>query len=244
MQADERIVNYMKERSRHARTVAGVIAAQLFALAVWLCLYALVRSGLFYSLSEGAGKVIIIALCFLIASGLCVVNFLTVIRGKKINITKPDSIAINDGRDVVDAAYSTARPVLIYKITYCMVILAVAVLVYIMIHIFMEDQETANLYGRIAVCVFAAVAVLIAYPCIDRIACYRALLGETHELYFDTEENTALKYIVSFAGPLCICLWYALRYYGSGRMPGTAWIVMPVTALFVLAISYLASYRR
>ena len=244
MQADERIVNYMKERNRYARTVAGVIAAQLFALAVWLCLYALMRSGLFYSLSEGAGKVIIIALCFLIASGLCVVNFLTVIRGKKVYITRPDNIAINDGRDVVDAAYSTARPVLIYKITYCMVILAVAVLVYIMIHIFMEDQMTADLYGRIVICVFAAVAVLIAYPCIDRIACYRALLGETHDLYFDKEENAALKYIVSFATPLCICLWYALRYYGSGRMPRTAWIVMPVTALFTLAISYLAAYRR
>ena len=108
----------------------------------------------------------------------------------------------------------------------------------------MDDQETAALYAKIVFCIFAAVAVLIAYPCIDRIACYRALRGETHELYFDTEENTALKYILSFTVPLCICLWYALRYYGKGRAPHIAWIVFPLTALFALAIAFLAGYNR
>ncbi|MCR5672998.1 MAG: hypothetical protein K6F87_04720 [Lachnospiraceae bacterium] len=241
MQADERIVNYMKERNRHAKTVACVVSVQLFVLALWLCLYALVRSGLFYSLSVGIGKIIMIALSFLLAAALSVLNFLTVIRGNKVNITRPDSIAINDGREIVKEAYSTARPVLIFKITCCLVVAASSVLVDIMLHVFMEDQTVADLYGKIIVCVIAAAAFLAAYPCIDRIACYRALLGETHELYFESRQNMALKYILSFAIPLCTCLWYVLRYYSKQQK--IAWIVFPVAALFTLAIAFLANYN-
>ena len=242
MQADERIVSYMKERDRYAATVACVAAVQLFALAVYFCLYALIRNGVFYSLSEDYGKVVIICISFVIATGVCVLDFLTVIRGRKVYITRPDSIAINDGKEIVDLAYKTARPVLIYRITYSMVIAACAVLVYIMLHVFMDDQDLAKLYGRIVVCVIVAIVVLLAYPCIDRIACYRALLGQTHELYFDPGENMVLKYILAFTVPMCISLWYVLCYYGN--KPDTAWMVFPVTALFVLAISFLAGWTK
>lgn len=242
MQADERIVSYMKERNEYAKCVAAVVAVQLFALAVYFCMYALIAGGVFYSLSEDTGKILMIALSVVIAVVLGIVNILTAIRSSKVYITRPDSIALSDGRDVVRIAYDTARPVLIYKITYSLVILSVSGIVYITLLILMTDTSLANIYGRIVCCLFLAVAVLIAYPCIDRIACYRALLNETHELYYDIRPDKALYYILSVATPAVICLWYILRYYGNS--PKTAWIVIPVAALFALAIAFLANWVR
>lgn len=241
MQADERIVNYMKERADYAGTVACVVAVQLFALAVYFCFYALVAGGVFLSGSAETGKVIVIAISAAIAAGLCVVNFLTAIRSRKVYITRPDRTAINDAKEIVRIAYDTARPVLIFKITYSLVMLTVSGVIYITLLIIMEDQVLANIYGRIVVCLICGVAILIAYPCIDRIACYRALLNETHVLYYDIRPNTALMYILSFSVPICVCVWYALRYYGSAQ--DIAWTVFPFTALFVLAIAFLVKWK-
>ncbi len=240
MQADERIVNYMKTRNEQAGTVACVVAVQLFALAAYLCLYALIAGGVFYSLTEKTGKVIIIVTACIIAVILCVINIMTVIRSKKVYITRPDSIALRESSEIVREAYSTARPVLIYKITYSLVMVSLAGIVNIMLLIFMEDQALATIYGRIVSCLAVAFAVIIAYPCIDRISCYRALLNETHELYTDTPANTALMYIMSIAVPASICLWYGLRYYGT--RPDIAWIVFPVTALFAFAFAFLRNW--
>lgn len=237
MQPDERIVNYMKERNGFARAVACTVAVQLFALAVYFCLYAVISTDAFYSLSQKTGKVIMIVLAAVIAVGLCVVNVLMVIKGKKVYITRPDCIAVRDAKETVEIAYRTARAVLIYKITYSMVLLTAVGIVYIMLEIFMDNKDLAGLYGRIICCIISAAAVLIAYPCIDRIACYRALLGETHDLVYDIRPDTVLMYVLSVATPLCIYLWYVLRYYTDHA--DTAWIVFPVTLLFALAIPFL-----
>ena len=237
MQPDERIVNYMKERNGFARAVACTVAVQLFALAVYFCLYTVISTDAFYSLSQKTGKVIMIVLAAVIAVGLCVVNVLMVIKGKKVYITRPDSIAVRDAKETVEIAYRTARAVLIYKITYSMVLLTAGGIVYIMLEIFMDNKDLAGLYGRIICCIISAAAVLIAYPCIDRIACYRALLGETHDLVYDKRPDTVLMYVLSVATPLCIYLWYVLRYYTDHA--DTAWIVFPVTLLFALAIPFL-----
>lgn len=230
----------MKERNNYAKTVASVIAVQLFALAVYFCIYALIAGGVFYSLSEKTGKIVSIAFAFAIAVGLCVINVLTVIRSKAVYINQPDRIAMREGEETVKLAYDTARPILIYKITYSLVIMGCSGLVYIMLLIIMDDTNLAGIYGRIVCCLSIAVAVLIAYPCIDRIGCYRALLGETHELFTGKEPNRALGYIVSFALPLSIFAWYSLRYYGPRT--DIAWAVLPFTALFGLAFAFLANW--
>ena len=239
---DERIVRYMKERNDRAKTVACAVAVQLFALAVYFCLNALLSSGMFLSLSEGAGKVVIISIAAAIAIGICVLNFTTVIRGKKVYITRPDTIALRDGEEVVGIAYATARPVLIYKITCSIIIPAAAGVVYIMLLSFMEDQGLANLYGKIICCIALATAVLTAYPCFDRLSCYRALLGETHELSVDAESDRTLSYIAAFAVPASIFIWYVLRYFGPKR--DIAWIVFPFFVLFGLAFSFLAGWKK
>ena len=149
MQADERIVNYMKERSRYARTVAGVAAVHLFALAVYFGMSAVLSGGFFYSGSEGTGKTVAVCFAAVIAAGLCVVNILTVIRSEKVYITRPDRIAIRDSEEIVKIAYDTARPVLIYKITYSLVLMAGGGLVYIILLMSMNDEVLAGLYGRI-----------------------------------------------------------------------------------------------
>ncbi len=239
---DERIVKYMKERNDYARTVACVIAVQLFALAVYFCMYALIAGGVFISLTLDTGKVIMIVISSAIAAALCVLNILTVIRGKKVYITRPDSIALRDGREVVEIAYKTARPVLIYKITLCLVLLTVSGLVYIMLLTFMEARILAGLYGRIFCCLAGAAAVLIGYPCIDRIACYRALLGESHELSYDIRPNKVLGYMISVTVPVSICVWYVMRYFGD--YSHIAWIVFPLVALFALAVVFLAGWTK
>ena len=239
MEADERIVKYMKVRNDHARCVACVVAVQLFALAVYFCLYALIAGGAFYSLSQNTGKVAIISVSAVIAVILCVVNILTVIRSKKVYITRPDSVSLREAHDVVKIAYTTARPVLIYKITYSLVLLTLGGIVYIILNIIMENSELSVYYGRIAVCLIAAVFVLIAYPCIDRIGCYRDLLNETHRLYFDIKPNKPLMYILSVAVPLAVFLWYVLRFFGNRQE--ISWIVFPLFALFGLAIAFLAN---
>ncbi len=242
MQPDERIVNYMKVRNGYAKTVACVIAVQLFALAAYFLLYSLEAGGAFYSLSENKAKAIMICVAVVIAVLLCVVNVLTVIKRRSVNITKPDSISIRDAYDTVRLAYDTARPVLIYKITYSLVFLTVSGIVYIILEIMMENVILAGLYGRIVCCIIAAISTLIAYPCIDRIACYRALLGETHELFIDRGVGKVFSYIVAFALPLSICLWYILRYFGPKG--DIAWIVFPVVALFGLATGFLAEWNK
>lgn len=240
MQADERIVNYMKERSSFAKMLASVIAVQLFALAVYFCLYALFFGGVFYSQSAHTGKIITIVVSAVIAAVLCVVNYLTAIRSKKVYITRPDRIAINDTFEIIRVAYDTARPVLIFKITYSLVIVAASVAVYIIIAVLMEDQALAAIYGKIVICMAIAAAVMIAYPCIDRIACYRALLNETHELSYDTPFGMAPLYILSFAIPLTVCGWYVVRYYSPG--PWIAMVIILASALFSFAISFLAGW--
>lgn len=234
---DERIINYMKIRGDHAKTVACAAAVQLFVLAVYFCLYALIAGQVFLSLSEDGGKVILIALSIALAAGLIVINWLTVIHGRRVDITRPDSLAMRGGEEVVRIAYTTARPVLIYKITYCLVLLTLSGAVYIMLMSFMEDQILAGLYGRILCCIAGAAAVLIAYPCIDRIACYRALLGESHYLYYDAEPPAGAKYVAAITIPATICAWYVMRYFGTNQ--SIAWIVFPVVALFALAIAFL-----
>ena len=230
----------MKVRNDHARTVACTIALQLFALAVDFCMYALIAGGAFYSLTEKTGKIISISIAVAVTVGLCVMNVLCVISSRKVYITKPDSIAIREGEEAVRLAYSTARPVLIYRITLSAVILTVSGLVYIMLSIFMEDKALAEIYGRIVCSLFIAGTVIAAYPCLDRISCYRALLGETHELYIDEKQNRALMYIAAFAVPVSICIWYVMRYFLD--RPDIAWIVFPVTALFGLAIAFLINW--
>ena len=101
----------------------------------------------------------------------------------------------------------------------------------------MDDAVMAAFYGRIICCVAAAAAVLIAYPCMDRIACYRALLGETHYLYTEGEDGHFTAYITAAAIPVCICLWYALGFFESTKR--ISWIVFPVAALLVFAVSFL-----
>ncbi len=240
MQADERIVNYMKERSSYAKMLASVIAVQLFALAVYFCFYALFSGGVFYSLTAHTGKITTIAISAVIAMILCVVNYLTTIRSRKVYITRPDRIAINDTFEIIRVAYDTARPVLIFKITYSLVIIAGSALVYIIFGILMEDQALASIYGRIVICLATAAAVMIAYPCIDRISCYRALLNETHELSYDTGFKMAPMYILSFAIPITVFAWYVVRYYSGA--PWIAIVVFPVAALFSFAISYLSEW--
>ncbi len=240
MQPDERIVNYMKERNGYAKTVACVIAVQLFALAAYFLMYSLVVGDVFYSLSTDSARVVIMVIAAVIAVFLCVVNCMTVIKRNKVYITRPDSVSIRDTHDAVRLAYDTARPVLILKITYSLVLLTVSGIVYITLMILIQDQFFAGLYGRIVCCIFAAVAVLIAYPCIDRISCYRALLGETHELYVDRGNNRVSAYIAALALPLSLCLWYVLRFFGTRG--DIAWIVFPVTLLFGLAIAFLAAW--
>ena len=239
---DDRIVNYMKIRGDHAKTVACAVAVQLFVLAVYFCLYALIAGQVFLSLSEGAGKGILIALSIALAAGIIFINCLTIIHGKKVDITKPDDLAMRDGEEVVRIAYSTARPVLIYKITYSLVMLTVSGLVYIILLSFMEDQVLAGLYGRIICCIAGAAALLIAYPCIDRIVCYRALLGENHHLHYDTKTYTSGKYIAAFAIPASICAWYILRYFGTNQ--SIAWVVFPFVALFAFAIAFLIRIKN
>ena len=242
LQADERIVNYMKARVAYAKTVACSIAVQLFALAVYFCLYALIFSNLFYSSSEKTGKLIMICIAIVIAVGLCVLNVFTVIRSKEVYIKRPDAIALRDGKEIVSIAYSTARPVLIYKITYSLIICGISGLVYITLLIIMKDAALAGLYGRICCCLAVAAAVLIAYPCVDRITCYRALLGETHDLITDDGADRTYMYTAALVIPPVICLWYILRYYGS--RPDVAWIVFPVAALFSVAIAFLRNWVK
>ena len=239
---DERIVNYMKARNGQAQMTATAIAVQLFALAVFFAMYALSVSGLFYSKSINTGRIVTIAAAVVISVFLCVVNVLGVIRSRKVYITRPDSISLREGEEVVRLAYQTARPVLISKITYGLVFMVTGGLVYIMLLIAMKDTALAGIYGRIICSIILALVTLIAYPCIDRIACYRALLNETHELYYDIKPNRALMYICSVAVPLSICLWYVLRYFGNDQK--IAWIVFPVVALFAFAISFLINWTK
>ena len=223
----------MKERNDLARCVACVAAVQLFALAVYFCLYALIAGGAFYSLSEKPGKIIMISASIVIAVLLCVVNVFTVIRSKKVYITRPDIIALRNGQDVVGLAYRTARPVLIYKITSGLVLLTIPGLVYISLDMLMEDKTLAGLYGRIVCCLFAAAFVLIALPCIDRIACYRALLNETHTLYCEEKHDASTYYIIAFAVPVSVCVWYILRFYASRQ--DISFVVFPTLIYFTLA---------
>ncbi|MCR5590252.1 MAG: hypothetical protein K6F73_01840 [Lachnospiraceae bacterium] len=242
MGTDERCIKYMKARNEQARTVACVAAVQLFALAVYFSIYALISGGVFYSLSERTGKIIAVSVCAVIAAFIAVLNILTVIRSKAVYITRPDAIAMRDSEDVVRLAYSTARPVLIYKITCSLVIMAVAAIVYIILQMIVEDQGLAHVYGKTAISLFAASAVMIAYPCLDRISCYRALLGETHELMYEPARKTAAAAIAAVAVPACICAWYVLRFYGN--RPDIAWAIFPFTALFAFAIAFLISWTR
>ena len=239
---DERIVNYMKARNGQAQMTATAIAVQLFALAVFFAMYALSVSGLFYSQSADTGKIITIAVAVAVSVFLCVVNVLGVIRSDKVYITRPDRISLRDGEEVIRLAYQTARPVLINKITYSLVIMTASGLVYIILLIAMKDAALAGIYGRIICSIILALVTLIAYPCIDRIACYRALLNETHDLYYDIKPNKAILFISSIAIPLSICLWYILRYYGSNQK--IAWIVFPVAALIGIAVSFLVNWSR
>ncbi len=230
----------MKARNDFAKTVASAIALQLFALAVDFCMYAIIAGGVFYSLSEQTGKIICISLAAAITIGLCVFNVAGCISRKKVYITRPDSISLRDGEESVRLAYATARPVLIYKITLAMVALTVSGLVYIIISIIMEDKALAGIYGRIVCCLIGAICVIVAYPCMDRISCYRALLGETSELIVDEKPGNAPMYIAAFAVPVSICVWYVWRYYLDRS--DIAWIVLPVVALFAMAAAFLAGW--
>lgn len=232
----------MKERNRYASTVACTVAVQLFALAAFFCIYALISGGVFYSLSEDAGKVIAISLCAAVSAGLVVLNIMCVIKNKKVYITRPDSIAIKDSSEVVRLAYTTARPVLIYKITLYLVLMSLAPIVYIILLTCMSDQALASVYGKITSSIIAAFAFLFAYPCFDRIACYRALLNETHELYYDTGEGQGSRYVIAVAAPVSICIWYVLRYYS--RSGDIAWIVFPMTVLFGAAVAFLCNWTK
>ncbi len=227
----------MKIRADHAKTVACIIAVQLFVLAVYFCLYALIAGRVFLSLTEGTGKVIMISASIVLAIGVCVINCMAVIHAKKVDITRPDDMAMRDGEEVVRLAYSTARPVLIYKITCSLVMLVAGGVVYIMLLTFMEDAALANLYGRILCCIDMAAAVLTAYPCIDRISCYRALLGESHELYYDAPSGISTKFIAAVTVPVALCTWFILRYFSAGQ--DIAWAVLPFTALFAIATAFL-----
>ena len=237
---DERIADYMKERAKYARTVSCAVSVQLIALAFYFGVYILIDRDAFYSMSKNMAELIAVILAVIVAVCVFVVNYFTVIRSRKVYITRPDGVAIRDAREVVELAYKTARPILIYKITYSLVIMTVSGIVYIIFLMMIDNQFIAGIYGKIVCCLCISAAVYIAYPCVDRISCYRALLGQTHELSFDVRPNRAFMFILSAAVPFSICLWYAFRLYG--QILESSWVIFPVTALFTLAISFLINW--
>lgn len=239
---DERIVNYMKERARYARMVSCAVAVQLIGLAFYFGMYIIIARDTFYSGSRNLAETVVVVIAVIVAVCLFVVNYFTVIRSKSVYITRPDMIAMRDANETVSIAWKAARQVLIFKITYCLVGMTVSGIVYIILLMSIDNQFIAGLYGKMVCCLVCAAAAFIAYPCIDRISCYRALLGQTHELSFDVRPNRPLMFALSAAIPFGICIWYALRFYGE--IFESAWIVFPVAALLCLAISFLINWSR
>ena len=237
---DERIVNYMKERAGYARMVSCAVAVQLIGLAFYFGIYVLIDRGVVYSLSRRPAEVIGIVISIIVAVCLCVMNIMIAARYKQVYIKRPDQIAMRDAKEVVELAYNTARPVLIYKITYSLVLLTTSGIVYIILLMSIDNQFIAGLYGKIVCALVSALAVFIILPCVDRIACYRALLGQTHILSFDQHPDRASMFIVSAAVPISICVWYVFRFYGE--IFETAWITFPIALLFTLAVSFLIKW--
>lgn len=246
MNLDDRIVSYMKVRNEYAKTAAFMAAAQLYAIAGFLCMYALVAGNVFYSRSAGTVKLIIYVITIVISVGLCVVNVLTCRKSKEVYIKSPDYIAVRSGEEIVREAYRVARPVLIQKITLYLILLPASGVVYIMLRIFLNNEALANIYGKLVVTLAVALFVSNAVPCIDRITCYRILLNEIHIPHIGMASegkserdmrNISAGYIVSVAVPLCICIWSILRFYGNRQE--IAWIVFPITALLAMAACFL-----
>lgn len=243
MELDERIINYMKVRNEYAKTVANVAAAQLFSVASFYCMYALYSGGVFYSGSLTYAKFTILAVMILISVSLCVVNVFTVMKAKKVYIRYPDTIATRSGEEVIREAYVIARPVLIQKITGALLVLPFSVLVYIMLINYVSDEALANVYGKIVVMLGLAVFVSTAFPCIDRINCYRKLLNEIHvpvNMDADNKKNTIIGYVFGIAVPVSVCIWSLMRFYSMNQ--SLAWVTFPIALLLVLAVSFLVGW--
>ena len=246
MELDERIVNYMKVRNEYAKMAAHVAASLLFMLASFLCMHALYVGQVFYSKSLDAVEMAIFIIAVILSACICIVNILTCKKARRVYIKYPDSIAIRNSSDVVREAYYIARPVLIQKITLWTVILFTTGLVYIMLMIFLEDPVMAQIYGKIIVCLGAGVFVSSVVPCIDRLYCYRMLLGEVFVRSDFTDEKSikkrqAVGYVLSVVVPVTVCVWYLIRYYGVKRE--LAWVAFPFTALFTFAVIFLIEWK-
>lgn len=243
MDFDERIINYMKVRSEYAKTVAYVAAAQLFAVAGFYCMYALYSGGVFYSGSLTYAKITILSIMVLVSIGLCVVNVFTMMKGKMVDIKYPDSISTRQGEEVVREAYMVARPVLIQKITFSALGIPLSILVNIILRIYVNQYKLASTYGMIAILLATAVFLSVAFPCMDRINCYRALLNEIHvyvDLKLNSKKKLAFRYIFAVSIPITVCIWSLLRFYSHSQ--DIAWITFPISALISLAACFLTGW--
>lgn len=242
MELDSRIIKYMQKKAEYAKVYACALSVQCFALAVFFCVYGLYETGLFYSQSREAGRVIIIAVSIILSIGLCVFNIMAVLRYKGFADIYPDDIAINQSKETVEEAYGIARPVLVLKITMSIALMLLSGLIYIMLMIFMQKSFMAGIYGRIELFIIVGFSIMIGIPCIDRIMTYKEMLKVR---YCKKDDMTWLYPYIMVTGiglPVSICVWYLLRCYWDKKE--TAWIVFPMTALFMLAFAYLSDFMK
>jgi len=240
MELDSTLVQYMKKKAECAKLVACFLSVQCFVLAVSFCADGLLQEYLVYSDSIDLARKIIIISAIVIALVLCLVCTFVSIKCSETVKIKPDSIALRQSYDVVKTAYELARPQLIYKITCALLITFLSGLIYILLVIFLDRSMMSGVYGRIVVAICMALAIYIAYPCVDRLFAYRELLGEEYVSIKDEEKWKVCRYAISIALPGSISSWYILRFYTNSS--DIAWIVFPMVALFAFAIVFLIMF--
>lgn len=242
MDLDTSLVDYMKKRAELAKLFACALSVQCFVLAVFFCAYGLYYNQFAYSKSEDKLRYVIFGCVIVISILLVVFNVFSSIRYKKLMEGRPDYISLRQSGDVVNEAYIIARPILVFKITVATLVILTSGLVYIIVQIALDRSQMAGIYGKIIVCLFLGIGILIGFPSLDRIYSYRCVLNEVHSFMEDKVRVYTTLIGFSIVTPLSICTWYIFRFYTDKS--DIAWIAFPMMALFGLAAVYLINWVR
>ena len=244
MDLDRNVSDYMQRRNILATKVAGIISAEMLLMAVFFCAYLLLKNGVDGAMNLGTLRILIKAGVVILSLVIALCGIIVMNRFRHMFDELPDDIGLRQSHEVVEYAFSIARPALIFKMTMALVIAAAGIALSLILSILIDDFNAGIYLPKCLLFLLMAVAIFLFIPSFDRLLTYREMLSKYGILKSDISRRSFLVcgmgFFIFLSASMCIyILW---RYFGPDST--IAWIVFYLAGLLFGAIVLLTDFSN
>ena len=241
METDRNVSEYMQRKNVQSTNLARLIAAQLLITAVFFLAYLFLQNTRRFGADLEISRVIVKGVLIILSLLLSLVGIIVSYKSSGLHKYMPDTIGIRQSHDIIDAAYDVAKPALIFRMTFALVLFMLGGALALVTVSIMGAGENSTYIGKAIFFVFLAGCALMFVPAFDRMNVYKMLLNEKHDI-MPRYSFAATGIAFSILMPASFCAYYLWRFFGNDR--SIAWIVFPIAVIILGAVIVLADYVR